>query len=147
MRLSSTLLQGEESARDNIWRCDSRQLKTVADILKSEHIQSNRSVRTVTPDATDRTVFSRLVWRCELSRPDKCVQRRSVSGGAGTVGATAGRTPTQNALVWRSGRLNSHRHARLDNTSGRGAQPFPPPPPTKFICTLDTLWSIDCQKT
>jgi len=31
--------------------------------------------------------------------PDKCVQRRSVSGGAGTAGATAGRTPTQNALV------------------------------------------------
>jgi len=44
--------------------------------------------------------------------PDKCVQRRSVSGGAGTAGATAGRTPTQNALVGRSGRLNSHRLTR-----------------------------------
>ena len=44
--------------------------------------------------------------------PDKCVQRRSVSGGAGTAGATAGRTPTQNAVVGRSGRLNSHRLTR-----------------------------------
>jgi len=41
--------------------------------------------------------------------PDKCVQRRSVSVGAGTAGATAGRTPTQNALVGWSGRFNSHR--------------------------------------
>ena len=38
--------------------------------------------------------------------------RRSVSGGAGTAGATAGRTPTQNALVEQSGRLNSHRRTR-----------------------------------
>ena len=77
-------------------RCelDFRQLKTIADILKSEHIQSNRSVHTVTPDTT-QTGPSCRVW-CELSRPDKCVQRRSVSGGAGAVGATAGRTPTQN---------------------------------------------------
>ena len=44
--------------------------------------------------------------------PDECVKRRSVSGGAGTAGATAGSTPTQNALVGRSGRLSSHRHTR-----------------------------------
>ena len=56
--------------------------------------------------------MSCLVWRSELNRPDKCVQRRSVSGGAGTAGATAGRTPTQNALVRRSGRLSSHRLTR-----------------------------------
>ena len=61
---------------------------------------------------TDTTVLSCLVWRCELSRPDECVQRRSVSGGAGTAGATAGRTPTQNALVGRSGRLDSHHPTR-----------------------------------
>ena len=44
--------------------------------------------------------------------PDNCVQRRSVSGGACTAGATAGRTPTQNALVGRSDRLSSHRLTR-----------------------------------
>jgi len=53
----------------------------------------------------DRTVLSCLVWRCELSRPDSpagafCV--RSVSECVGRRSATAGRTPTQNALVWRS---------------------------------------------
>ena len=56
--------------------------------------------------------MSCLVWWCEPSRSDKCVQRRSVSGGAGTAGATAGRTPTQNALVGRAGRLSSHRPTR-----------------------------------
>ena len=35
------------------------------------------------------TVLSCLVWQCELSLPDKCVQRRSVSGGTGTASATA----------------------------------------------------------
>jgi len=50
----------------------------------------------------DRTVLSCLVWRCELSRPDRqtgafCV--RSVSECVGRRSATAGRTPTQNALV------------------------------------------------
>jgi len=34
-----------------------------------------------------------------------------VSGG-GTAGATAGRTPAQNALIERSGILNSHRDIR-----------------------------------
>ena len=45
------------------------------------------------------------MWRCELTRPrplDKCVQRTNVSSGAGTADATAGRTPTQNALVRQS---------------------------------------------
>ena len=44
-------------------------------------------------------VLSCLAW------PDKCVQRRSMSGGEGTVSATAGRTPAQNALVGRLSRL------------------------------------------
>ena len=53
----------------------------------------------------DRTILSCLVWRCELSRPDSqagafCV--RSVSECVGRRSATAGRTPTPNALVWRS---------------------------------------------
>ena len=80
-------------------------LSTAWQRWKCEYVQSNRPVHTDTPD---KTVLSCLVWRCELSRPDQCVQRRSVSGGAGTAGATAGRTPTQNALVGRSGRLSSH---------------------------------------
>ena len=44
------------------------------------------------------------MWRCELSRPDPPTSAFyvGVSGGAGTAGATAGRTPTQNALVRRS---------------------------------------------
>ena len=83
-------------------RCqlDSRQLKSVADrkFEVGKHVQSNRPIHT--RHDTDRTVLSCLLWRCELSRPDKCVQRRSVSGGAGTAGATAGRTPTQNALAF-----------------------------------------------
>ena len=39
--------------------------------------------------------------------PDKCPQRRSVSGGAGTAGATAGRTPTQNVLAGRGDQADS----------------------------------------
>ena len=49
------------------------------------------------------------VWTESARPPDKCVQHRSVSGDACTVGATAGRTPTQNALVGWSDRLSSHR--------------------------------------
>ena len=54
---------------------------------------------------TGRTVSSCLVWRCELSRPDRqtgafCVC--FVSECVGRRSATAGRTPTQNALVRRS---------------------------------------------
>jgi len=49
---------------------------------------------------------------------DRTDQSRSVSCSTGIDGATAGRTPTQNALVWRSGRLSlrcltRHRHDRL----------------------------------
>jgi len=69
---------------------------------------SLKLVHTATPDSrhdTDRTVLSCLVWRCELSRPDRptgafCVW--SVSECVGRRSATAGRTPTQNALVRRS---------------------------------------------
>ena len=43
-----------------------------------------------------------------------------MSGGASTAGATAGRTPTQNALVGQSGRLNSRqRQDRLVVSDGR----------------------------
>jgi len=52
------------------------------------------------------------VWIESARPPDKCVLRRSVSGGAGSAGATAGRTPTQNVVVERSDRLNSHRLTR-----------------------------------
>jgi len=64
---------------------------------------------------TDRTVLSCLVWRCELSRPDRhtgafCVW--SASECVGRRSATAGCTPTQNALVRRSSRFSSHRLIR-----------------------------------
>ena len=54
---------------------------------------------------TDRTVLSGLMWRCELSQPDRqtgafCVW--SASECVGRRSATAGRTPTQNVLVGRS---------------------------------------------
>jgi len=61
----------------------------------------------------DRTVLSCLLWRCELSRPDRqtgafcvwsvseCVERRS---------ATAGRTRAQNAFVGRP--IHTARHDR-----------------------------------
>ena len=57
----------------------------------------------------DRLVVSVVSVWTESARPlDKYVERRSVSGGVGTAGATAGRTPTQNARarvssrVWRA---------------------------------------------
>ena len=64
---------------------------------------------------TDWIVLSCLVWRCELSRPDSqtwafCVW--SVSEYVRRRSATAGRTPTQNALVRRSSRFSSHRLIR-----------------------------------
>ena len=52
---------------------------------------------------TDRTVLTFLVWRCELSRPDSQTGAFcSVSECVGRRSATAGRTPTQNALARRS---------------------------------------------
>jgi len=57
-----------------------------------------------------------LVRRCELSRSDKCVLRRSASGGRTGSACAARHTPTLNALVGRSGRLGSHRHTRHDKT-------------------------------
>jgi len=89
------------------WIRDNSRL-SLTENLKSKSSNSHRHTR----HDNDRTVLSCLVCQCELSRPDKCVQRRSVSGGADTAGATAGRTPTQNALVRRSGRLHSHRPTR-----------------------------------
>ena len=54
----------------------------------------------------DKTVDAPVSVVCiESARQVRSI-RRSVSGGAGTAGATAGRTPTQNALVGRSGRLS-----------------------------------------
>ena len=43
--------------------------------LQHEHVRSNRPHRHTRHD-TDRTVLSRLVWRCEPSPPDKCVQHQ-----------------------------------------------------------------------
>ena len=73
----------------------------------------------------DRLVVSGVaVWIGSARPTDKCVLGRSVSGGADSACATAGRTPTQNALVGRSDRLNSHRltlhrHDRLVLSGGR----------------------------
>jgi len=57
-------------------------------------------------------LYTELDDQCDKLVVDKCVYRRSVSGGAGTASATAGRTPTQNVLVRQSSRLNSHRLSR-----------------------------------
>ena len=87
-------------------RCelDFRQLKTIADILKSEHIQSNHSVHTVTPDTT-QTRPSCRVW----------------CGGVNWVGPTSAfsvgvcraaqalSVRPLDALRRRTGRLNPHR--------------------------------------
>ena len=61
------------------------------------------------PDPTRRSCLCRS-RPCELSRPDRPTNAFGigVSGCSGTADATAGRTPTQNALVGRSGRLSSH---------------------------------------
>jgi len=50
--------------------------------LKSEHVQSNHTIHT--KHDTDTTVLSWLVWRCELSRPNRPTSAFSVrvSGGA-----------------------------------------------------------------
>jgi len=74
--------------------------------LKFEHVNSNCPIHTVTPDTTQTGLFlSCLVWRCELSRPDNQTSAFCVWPVSDCVGrriATAGRTPAQDALVWRS---------------------------------------------
>jgi len=74
------------------------QLRIGAACGKSLKADSHRPPR----HDTDGTVLSCLVWWCELSRPASqtgafCVW--SVSECVGRRSATAGRTPTQNALV------------------------------------------------
>jgi len=64
------------------------------------------------PDNTRRSRLCRI-RRCELSRPDKCVLCRSASGGRTAPPDT---DHTQNAPVWRSSRLSSHRRTRHDKT-------------------------------
>ena len=51
-----------------------------------------------TPPASRQCCLCR-VRRCEFSRPDKCVLRRSASGGRTGSACAVGHTPTQNALV------------------------------------------------
>jgi len=81
----------------------------------------NHNVQFTPPARHDKTVLSVscLAWRCESSRPD----RPSSAFCVGVRPAVAPRRPThsdtdqtQNAPVWRSGRLSSHRHTRHDKT-------------------------------
>jgi len=70
-------------------------------------------------ECTSKYKSQRLVWRCELSPPDRptsafCVGVRPAVAPA--VPAPPRHTPTLNALVGRSGRLSSHRHTRHDKT-------------------------------
>ena len=58
------------------------------------------------------TVLSCLVCPCELSRRDKCNASECVRRSH----CAARHTPTQNAPIWLSGRLSSHRHTRHDKT-------------------------------
>ena len=53
---------------------------------------------------------------CELSRPDKYVLRRTVSGGRTAPPDTLRHRPDTERTCWRSGRLNSHRYTRDDKT-------------------------------
>jgi len=95
--------------------------------------QSSNS-RRHTRHNTDRTILSCLVWRCELSRPDrrqvcsalKCDGQRSVSTGHT-------HTPTQNALFWRSSRT------RHDKTLTLACRPPPRPRPGRQLC-LAACW-------
>jgi len=70
------------------------------------------------PDKTRRSCVCRI-RRCKLNRLD----RRTSAFCVGVRPAVALRRPThsdadqtQNAPVWRSGRLNSHRHTRYNKT-------------------------------
>ena len=65
------------------------------------------------PARQDKTILSvsyQAVWT-ESAR-----QVRSASECVRRSHSAARHTPTQNAPVWRSGRLNSHRHIRHDKT-------------------------------
>jgi len=74
--------------------------------------QSNRPIHTA--PGHDKTVYLyRVVWGESARPPDKCVQRRSASGGRTGSACGAGHSPTVNALVGRSGRLISHRHTTI----------------------------------
>jgi len=55
---------------------------------------------------------TRLSCLCRV----KCVLRRSASGGRNGSACAARHSPTLNALVGQSGRLNSHRHTKHDKT-------------------------------
>jgi len=80
------------------------------------------------PDKTRRSCLCR-VRRCELSRPDTCVLRRSASSGRTAPPDT---DQTQNAPVWRSGRLSSHRHTGHDKT-------------VVSWCDLDNCYILTCS--
>jgi len=78
-------------------------------------IHTRGLIDTGTPDTTDRTVLSCLVWRCELSRPDHQRQVRSASECVGRRRhCQCDRWTHSDAerAVERSGRLNSHRLTR-----------------------------------
>jgi len=71
------------------------------------------------PVRHDKTVLSVSCQAVSIESarpPDKCVLRRSASGGRTGSACAARHTPTLNALVGWSGRLSSHRHTRHDKT-------------------------------
>jgi len=65
-----------------------------------------------------QSVSCQAVWIESARSPDKCVLRRSASGGRTGSACATRHTPTLNALVGRSGRrLNLHRHTRQTKQS------------------------------
>ena len=71
------------------------------------------------PVRHDKTVLSVSCQAVSIESarpPDKCVLRRSASGGRTGSACAARHTPTLNAVVGWSGRLTSHRHTRHDKT-------------------------------
>jgi len=94
--------------------------------MKCEHDNSNCPIHNFTP--LDRTryrldcfvVSGVAVWIESAWQPDRCVLCLFVSEYVGRRSATAGRTPTQNALVGRSV------HTRHDKTVAPACRPQPP---------------------
>ena len=66
--------------------------------------------------AVDRQAQHSCLVCCQLSRPDKCVLRRSATGGHSGSACTTRHTPTLNTIVRPVCLLNSHRHNRHDKT-------------------------------
>ena len=84
----------------------------VIGLICSRRKTARRSCLPVAVAVHRQALQSCLVW-CELSRPDKCVLRRSASGGRTAPPDTLRHRPdTERTCL----AVNSHRHTRQDKT-------------------------------